>query len=98
MQKAFITIPMVICFPCFFFMFIKTTVRCFTSRWKKNYTEDSDNSMSDVNALIDNFVRMQFESSSSGEEITNDNVDLGHLKRTLADNIVEAKEGAGHIV
>ncbi len=65
---------------------------------EKNYTEDSDNSLSDVNALIDNFVRMQFESSSSGEEITNDNVDLGHLKRTLADNIVDAKEGAGHIV
>jgi hypothetical protein len=64
---------------------------------EKTYTEDSDNSLSNVSALVDDFVRMQFESSSSGEEITNDNVDLDHLTRKLDDNIVEVKEGAAHI-
>jgi hypothetical protein len=38
--------------------------------------EDSGNSLSDVNSLNDGFARMQFESSSSNEEVTDDNFDL----------------------
>ena len=39
-------------------------------------TEDSGNSLSDVSALDDDFARMQFESSSSEEEVTDDGMDL----------------------
>ncbi len=64
---------------------------------EETYTEDSDNSLSDVRALDDDFFRMKFESSSYEEEITDDSVNWGHLKRKLTDNIVEEKEGAARI-
>jgi hypothetical protein len=35
-------------------------------------TEDSGNSLSDVSSLDDDFDRIQFESSSSQEEVTDD--------------------------
>ena len=38
--------------------------------------EDSRNSMNDVSSLDDVFLQMQFESSSSEEETTDDNRDL----------------------
>jgi hypothetical protein len=39
-------------------------------------TDDSGNSLGDVSDLDDDFARMQFESSSSEEEIAADDVDL----------------------
>lgn len=38
-------------------------------------SEDSRNSQSDVRSLDDDFARIQFESSSCEEEITNDDWD-----------------------
>ena len=38
--------------------------------------EDSIDSLSEVNSLNDDFVRMHFESTSSDEDITEDEVDL----------------------
>jgi hypothetical protein len=37
-------------------------------------TEDSVDSLSEVSSLGDDFVRMQFESASSDEEVTDDEV------------------------
>jgi hypothetical protein len=39
-------------------------------------TEDSAYSLIDVNALGDDFARMRFESSTSEEEVTDDDVNL----------------------
>jgi hypothetical protein len=39
-------------------------------------SEESGNSLSDVISLDNDFARMQFDSSSSGEEVINDDVDL----------------------
>jgi hypothetical protein len=64
----------------------------------ETYTEDSDNSLSDVSALDDDFVRMQSESPNLQEEVIDDNVDLRYSSRKLTVPMLEEKERVTRIV
>ncbi len=44
--------------------------------FEETEAEESSNSLSDVSSLYNDFSRMQFESSSSQKEVTDDDVDL----------------------
>ena len=64
---------------------------------KETDTEDSGNSLIDVSALDDDFATMQFESSSSEEEVTDDDMDSQIWNEIESESDAEFQEDHGTV-